>query len=125
MAPLALAVPSHASVAFKNCTEAYDAGFSNIPEGDSHYAPRLDKDDDGWGCDARVLANDGKAKTGVYASADEPTPTSSVTGPAEPSEPARDLAETGGSQATPYVIATAALLLAGGGYLALHRRRQD
>lgn len=36
---------------FKNCTEAYKAGRSNIPKGDPAYSAKLDADHDGIGCD--------------------------------------------------------------------------
>ncbi len=36
---------------FKNCTEAYEAGYSNIPKGSPHYAAKLDRDKDGVACD--------------------------------------------------------------------------
>ena len=36
---------------FENCTAAYDAGYSDIHKGDSHYGKHLDRDGDGVGCD--------------------------------------------------------------------------
>lgn len=38
-------------LSFDNCTEAYEAGFSNIPRTHPSYAPKLDRDNDGVGCD--------------------------------------------------------------------------
>lgn len=43
--------PASAQVPFKNCPEAYAAGRANIPKGDPQYAPHLDEDEDGFGCD--------------------------------------------------------------------------
>src|SRR5690606_29491595 len=36
---------------FKTCSEAYAAGYANIPKGDDHYGKHLDRDSDGIGCD--------------------------------------------------------------------------
>src|SRR5690606_8716824 len=36
---------------FKNCSEAYAAGYANIPKDDDHYGKHLDRDSDGIGCD--------------------------------------------------------------------------
>lgn len=126
--PLLFVTPAEAhdgSHPFKNCTEAKEHGYSNIPEGDEHYAPKLDRDSDGYGCDKHgTLANDGKAGTGHYAEQPvEPTP---ATTPAtdETGEPVTDdLAETGGDSTTPYLAAGGAVLLLGGGLLVLHKRR--
>ncbi len=38
-------------MSFDNCTQAYQAGRSNIPRGDPDYAPKLDRDNDGVACD--------------------------------------------------------------------------
>lgn len=38
-------------MAFDNCTQAYDAGRSNIPMGDPDYQTKLDRDGDGLACD--------------------------------------------------------------------------
>lgn len=118
-ASVLIAVPASAHTGthpFANCTEAKRHGYSSIPEGDKHYAPNLDADSDGYGCDKHgVLANDGRAGTGYYAE--------SVPG-ASPSTAAGDLAETGGPASAPYVVGASAIMLAGGGYLALRRRRQ-
>lgn len=61
---------------FTNCyQDAKDAGYSNIPKGDEHYGSHLDRDGDGYGCDKQgTLDNDGKAKTGYFASYPEDTP---------------------------------------------------
>jgi hypothetical protein len=40
------------SLPFQNCTEAASVGVYNIPAGTPGYAPRLDRDNDGFGCDA-------------------------------------------------------------------------
>lgn len=101
---------------FKNCTEAYENGFSDIPRGDEHYDNDLDRDQDGIGCDQPpsdfVPAED-------QGKDDEST--ASDTG-----EGHTDLAETGGSGATPYVAGGGAVvLLAGGGMLLAARKRRD
>jgi LPXTG-motif cell wall-anchored protein len=38
-------------MSFDNCTEAYQAGRKNIPQGDPDYAKKLDRDNDGVACD--------------------------------------------------------------------------
>lgn len=38
-------------LSFDNCTEAYKAGYANIPKGSKHYGKHLDRDGDGYGCD--------------------------------------------------------------------------
>lgn len=120
---------------FKNCTEAYDAGYSNIPKGDAHYGRHLDRDNDGVGCDnppaGFVSADDKKSDdTKSDAGADTGSGEGSGTGEAGAAKEATgqqgtDLAETGGSDSTPYLAAGgAAVVLAGGGLLlAVNRRR--
>ncbi|MFG2346521.1 LAETG motif-containing sortase-dependent surface protein [Streptomyces phaeochromogenes] len=104
---------------FKNCTEAYENGYSNIAEGDEHYDDDLDRDQDGIGCDQPpsdfVPAEDqGKDDNGTEN-------TASDTG-----EKNTDLAETGGSGATAYIAGGGAVvLLAGGGVLVAARRRAN
>ncbi|MFD5494730.1 excalibur calcium-binding domain-containing protein, partial [Streptomyces sp. NPDC127091] len=49
--PLTTATAHEGSHPFKNCTEAYDAGYKNIEVGDEHYGKHLDRDGDGVGCD--------------------------------------------------------------------------
>lgn len=47
------ATPASAvSLPFQNCGEAASVGVYNIPIGTPGYAPRLDRDNDGFGCDA-------------------------------------------------------------------------
>lgn len=71
------------SLPFQNCAEAASVGVYNIPIGTPGYAPRLDRDNDGFGCDeagtpaydanivARLMGNQvttmptGGANTGV------------------------------------------------------------
>lgn len=36
---------------YKNCTEAWDAGAAPVHRGDDGYAPHLDRDNDGVGCE--------------------------------------------------------------------------
>ncbi|GAA2657240.1 LAETG motif-containing sortase-dependent surface protein [Streptomyces vastus] len=110
---------------FKNCTEAYANGHSNIPATDEHYAKRLDRDGDGLGCDQPpadfVPAED--RNTGdedESAGADESNGADGTAG-----DQGTDLAATGGSSATPYLAGGgAAVLLAGGGVLLAARKRR-
>jgi len=39
------------SLYFSNCTEARDAGYENIAQGDPGYRPELDRDGDGLACE--------------------------------------------------------------------------
>ncbi|WP_328427791.1 excalibur calcium-binding domain-containing protein [Streptomyces sp. NBC_00443] len=96
---------------FKNCTEAYANGHSDIPKGDEHYGSHLDRDGDGLGCDnppaGFVPADDKPGEAGAESEAENGT----------------DLAATGGDDSTPYLAAGgAAALLAGGGVLVAVRR---
>lgn len=115
---------------FPNCTAAKEAGYSNIPAGDEHYGGHLDRDGDGFGCDKHgTLANDGKAKTGYYDGTagdrqDDGATESNESAPRGKSD-GENLAETGGGSATPYIAGTAALLMTGGGYLILRRKRRS
>ena len=45
-APMAGAAP------FRNCTEARDAGYTNIPSTSEYYGTHLDRDRDGIGCES-------------------------------------------------------------------------
>lgn len=106
---------------FENCTAAYEAGYSNIEEGDEHYGAHLDRDKDGIGCDQPpadfVPADDNDATGDEGASEDTGSDTSGEEDPA--------LAETGGNDTTPYVAGGgAAVLLAGFGVLLAVRRRR-
>jgi hypothetical protein len=38
-------------LSFDNCTQAYNAGYANLPQGSPHYAKKLDRDGDGVACD--------------------------------------------------------------------------
>ncbi|MBT3151234.1 excalibur calcium-binding domain-containing protein [Streptomyces sp. CHD11] len=125
LAALALAAVPATAVAhdgnhpFKNCTEAYDNGYSNIAKGDDHYGKHLDRDNDGVGCDQPPAGfeprEESAGDTGTEA---EDTGTEEQTG--------TDLAETGGSDTTPYIAAGgAAVVLLGGGVMIAARRRRD
>ncbi|MER7191603.1 excalibur calcium-binding domain-containing protein [Streptomyces flaveolus] len=119
---------------FKNCTEAYDAGYSHIQKGDKHYGEHLDRDKDGVGCDkppADFVPADDK---GSDAGKDTDSGTDAGTGKADgqaggdqaAGKQGTDLAETGGDDSTPYLAAGgAAVVLAGGGLLLAARRRRD
>ncbi|WP_328938581.1 excalibur calcium-binding domain-containing protein [Streptomyces tauricus] len=111
---------------FKNCTEAYENGYSNIVKGDDHYGEHLDRDKDGIGCDqppadfvpASDQDTDNQGTDGQNADSQDTDSGQEKKSP--------DLAETGGSGATPYLAAGgAAVLLAGGGVLFTLRRRRD
>ncbi|MFZ2526770.1 MAG: excalibur calcium-binding domain-containing protein [Rhodococcus sp. (in: high G+C Gram-positive bacteria)] len=39
------------SIGYKNCTEAWEAGVAPLYRGESGYAPKLDRDDDGVACE--------------------------------------------------------------------------
>nr|WP_203615965.1 excalibur calcium-binding domain-containing protein [Streptomyces sp. SID13726] len=104
---------------FANCTEAYAAGYANIPEGDEHYGKHLDRDGDGIGCDrppADFVAHDDESA--VAGERDKSQ------GEAKAED--RDLAETGGGGDTTVYLAAAgsAVLLTGGALVASSRRRR-
>ena len=83
LAALALAaVPATAeahdgSHPFKNCTEEYDNGYSDIAKGDDHYGKHLDRDDDGIGCDqppADFKPHEDDVEAGVREAAGQSAP---------------------------------------------------
>ncbi|MFF7276519.1 excalibur calcium-binding domain-containing protein [Streptomyces griseorubiginosus] len=116
VAALALAVLPGAASAhdgdhpFANCTEAYAAGYANLPKGNEHYGSHLDRDGDGIGCDqppADFKAHDDDVTAG------------------DPGRQNRDLAETGGGDTTVYFAAAGStVLLTGGALVASARRRR-
>ncbi|MFI8945395.1 LAETG motif-containing sortase-dependent surface protein [Streptomyces sp. NPDC053750] len=116
---------------FKNCTEAYDAGYSNIKKGDEHYGEHLDRDKDGVGCDkppAGFVPADDKDSDEGAGSGDKGNAGSGEAGAEEAAgQQGADLAETGGDDSTPYLAAGGAVVvLAGGGLLlAVNRRRSN
>lgn len=119
VAALALAaLPSTAAAhdgahPFKNCTEAYANGYSDIPSSNEHYGSHLDRDADGIGCD-------NPPADFVPADDEESSEAGAVT-----ERNTTDLAETGGDDSTPYLAAGGATaLLAGGGVLLALRRRR-
>ncbi|MFG1669960.1 excalibur calcium-binding domain-containing protein [Streptomyces sp. Y7] len=129
VAALALAaLPSTAAAhdgahPFKNCSEAYANGYSDIPANDEHYGTHLDRDGDGLGCDNPpadfVPAEQGSVGEG---SAEEGAAQEGAASGEEQS--GTDLAATGGDDSTAYLAAGGAALLAGGGVLLVaHRRR--
>jgi LPXTG-motif cell wall-anchored protein len=121
-APLFLATPALAHgghTPFANCTEAYENGHSNIPSDSPHFKSALDGNDkNGVGCE-----NPPANFTPVPADREEAEEKVTVT---ESDSPAtdKDLAETGGSSATPYIATAGGVLLLGGGALALRKRRR-
>lgn len=114
--PVFLAMPAHATEVFPNCDAAYAAGYSNIPSSDPHYSKNLDRDHDGIGCDNPPA----DFKPHQEAAAEQKASTVRGTKPSADDE---DLAETGGSGATPYIAGAGAVMLAGGGYLAMRRKK--
>ncbi|KUL68653.1 MULTISPECIES: excalibur calcium-binding domain-containing protein [unclassified Streptomyces] len=138
VAALALAALPATAVAhdgnhpFTNCSEAYASGYSDIPRGDRHYGSHLDRDGDGLGCDSPpagfVPADDKKPddkKSDDTASDD----TQSGVGAAadDGGRDGTDLAETGGSDSTPYIAAGGLVAVLAGGtvMLAVQRRRTN
>ncbi|MCM3301589.1 LAETG motif-containing sortase-dependent surface protein [Streptomyces pseudogriseolus] len=118
----ATAVAHSGSHPFENCTEAYENGYSNIPEGDEHYGEHLDRDGDGVGCDQPPAdfvpheeSDDEDGGAGAKAGGGE-----------EENGGGTDLAETGGSDTTPYIAAGgAAVVLLGGGLMIAARKRRE
>ncbi|WP_225642706.1 LAETG motif-containing sortase-dependent surface protein [Streptomyces werraensis] len=117
----ATAVAHDGAHPFENCTEAYDNGYSSIPEGDRHYGEHLDRDDDGIGCDQPPSdfvprdESDDDADAGAGAG-----------GAKEENGGGADLAETGGSDTTPYIAAGGgAVVLLGGGLMIAARKRRE
>ncbi|MEU6454275.1 excalibur calcium-binding domain-containing protein [Streptomyces sp. NPDC047065] len=118
---------------FKNCTEAYDNGYSNIKEGDPHYGAHLDRDKDGVGCDKPPAGFEPADDSGDSGdSGEKATDDNAGTGSGKDSggdqaagQQGTDLAETGGEDSTPYIAAGGAIVvLAGGGLLlAVGKRR--
>ncbi|MGV9840866.1 LAETG motif-containing sortase-dependent surface protein [Streptomyces fungicidicus] len=124
LAALALAAVPATAVAhdgghpFKNCTEAYENGYANIAKGDDHYGKHLDRDGDGVGCD--------RPPADFTPHEDGGTEAGSTGSDGEERGGGTDLAETGGSDATPYIAAGgAAVVLLGGGVMIAARRRRD
>ncbi|MEU4007825.1 LAETG motif-containing sortase-dependent surface protein [Streptomyces pseudogriseolus] len=117
----ATAVAHSGSHPFENCTEAYENGYSSIPEGDKHYGEHLDRDDDGVGCDqppADFVPHE--------ESDDDGGPGAGTGGGEEENGGGTDLAETGGSDTTPYIAAGgAAVVLLGGGLMIAARKRRE
>ncbi len=73
---------------FANCTEAYKAHVADIKKGDPNYAKKLDRDNDGVGCEREdapgwfTPAKEANAGTGVKKPAD-PGNELPLTGPGE------------------------------------------
>ncbi|MFE0400588.1 LAETG motif-containing sortase-dependent surface protein [Streptomyces nigra] len=104
---------------FENCSEAYASGYSDIPEGDRHYGSHLDRDGDGIGCDsppAGFVPVDDK---------DDKESDAGTEGADDSGQSGTDLAETGGSDSTPYIAAGGLVAVLAGGtvMLAVQRRR--
>jgi LPXTG-motif cell wall-anchored protein len=132
LAALALAaVPATAeahggNTPFENCSEAYENGHANIPETSAHYGEHLDRDGDGIGCDKPPA--DFKPHEETESDTDTDTGNTGSTGSDSKEQGGgTDLAETGGSNATPYIAAggAAVVLLGGGVMIAARRRRGD
>lgn len=134
LAALPAAAQAHdGSHPFKNCTEAYDNGYSNIKKGDRHYGEHLDRDKDGVGCDRPPAGFEPADDSGDSGdSGEKATDDDAGTGSGKDSggdraagQQGTDLAETGGDDSTPYIAAGGAIVvLAGGGLLlAVGKRR--
>ncbi|MFE2279204.1 LAETG motif-containing sortase-dependent surface protein [Streptomyces sp. NPDC059454] len=131
LAALALAaVPATAeahggNTPFENCSEAYENGHANIPASSPHYGEHLDRDGDGIGCDKPPADFTPHEETGSDTG-DDTGNTEATGSDSEEQGGGTDLAETGGSDATPYIAAGgAAVVLLGGGVMIAARRRRD
>lgn len=110
-AALVVAVPASATNAGQYCKKS-DAGTVATADNGDKVRCDLDPTDDRYHW--------------VRLSADDDASVSAPDASPSPSPLAReDLAQTGGDAATPYVAGAGALMLAGGGYLALRRRRAN
>lgn len=119
---------------FKNCTQAYKNGYANIPKGDEHYGPHLDRDGDGIGCDKPpkdfTPAPTPPSPTPLPTTTATATPTATINPPVPtttaPSEKPNDdnLAETGGNDTTSAIAGIATCALIAGGVLLFIVRRQ-
>ncbi|WP_399884748.1 LAETG motif-containing sortase-dependent surface protein [Streptomyces sp. BBFR51] len=129
--PTAAAQAHDGAHPFKNCTAAYDAGYSNIPKGDQHYGAHLDRDNDGVGCDKPpagfVPASDKDTDDGADAGSGKDSGSETSGGAEAAGQQGTDLAETGGDDNTPYIAAGGAVVVLAGGavLLATRRRRSD
>lgn len=113
LATLPTAAYSHEGThPFASCPEAYANGYANIPRGDEHYAPELDGDKDGIGCD--------NPPEGFV-----PAPTASASSTA-PTDKAEDvsLAETGSTTTVLTVSGLLGLFLGAGIHVLVKARRQ-
>jgi LPXTG-motif cell wall-anchored protein len=91
-------------MSFDNCTEAYQAGRSNIPAGDPDYAAKLDRDNDGVACDNPPADFKPAPQTGTGT--ETGTETGAGTGTQLPQTgPAAELGVTGGALLAVGVIA--------------------
>ncbi|WP_030181087.1 excalibur calcium-binding domain-containing protein [Streptomyces violaceorubidus] len=113
---------------FKNCTEAYDAGYSNIQKDDEHYGEHLDRDKDGVGCDRPpagfVPADDKDTDDAAGAGSGEDSGSEQGGGDEAAGQQGTNLAETGGDDSTPYLAAGGGLVVLAGGALMLAARRR-
>ncbi|MDI9834605.1 excalibur calcium-binding domain-containing protein [Streptomyces sp. KAU_LT] len=117
---------------FTNCAEAYASGYSDIPRGDRHYGSHLDRDGDGLGCDsppAGFVPADDKKSDGKKSDDNKSDDTQTGVGAAadDGGRDGTDLAETGGSDSTPYIAAGGLVAVLAGGtvMLAVQRRRTN
>jgi hypothetical protein len=81
----ALATTPAMAVPFKNCTEAREAGYTNIPSDSPFYGEHLDADNDGFGCDAGGTPTRGDSQ---QPGSDEQIVTEWPEVPAQPNEDA-------------------------------------
>ncbi|MFG2677574.1 LAETG motif-containing sortase-dependent surface protein [Streptomyces sp. NPDC048392] len=128
--PAAAAQAHDGAHPFENCTEAYDAGYSDIPKGDEHYGAHLDRDKDGVGCDnppaGFVPAGDEDTDDAAGSGSGKGSGSEAGGGDEAAGRQGPDLAETGGDDDTPYIAAGGAVVvLAGGGLMLVTRRRRS
>ncbi|MEU9730382.1 excalibur calcium-binding domain-containing protein [Streptomyces sp. NPDC048002] len=102
---------------FPNCSEAYANGYAHIAEGDEHYGSHLDRDGDGVGCDRPPADFEPAEEKDTGADTAEDTA-------AEDTSEGTDLAETGGSGATPYLAGGSVVVMAAGAGLLMAVRRR-
>ncbi len=125
LAALSIVIPSaapaaYASSPFSSCTEAYAAGYANIPASHPYYAKALDRDSDGIACDKPPADfTPAPAPTAKPSATRVPAPGTSMPSAED------DLAETGGTDPVPWVLGAVFLASLGATVLGLCRQRRN